>query len=89
MTYALESIDHEKGEIKLRIREWDGIDRPDYITLFGMSPDQAIAWSHRMDVLAAEAKEWLKADAVETKTKLLEKKKQLEAQIAEIDAKVR
>jgi hypothetical protein len=89
MTYSLESIDHERGEVRLRIREWDGIDRPDYITLSGLSPDQAVAWSHRLDVLAGEAAEWLKQNAAATRAELLKKRDQLAAQIAEIDAKVR
>lgn len=59
MAYSLNSIDHVRGDIVIKIREWDGIDRPDNTMLEALSPAQARAWAKQLELAANAADEFL------------------------------
>lgn len=88
MAYSINSIDHVRGDVVVKIREWDGIDRPDHITLDGVSPVQAKGWAQQLEYAAGAAEEYLEEKA---KTTLADKKAKLErlkSEVASLEAEV-
>lgn len=72
-------IDEERGKVRLFVRMWDGYDTPDYYTIDDYTPDQLDRFA---DNLKAEAS---KCRHHETILHLNSRKKDIEAELVEID----
>lgn len=82
-TWALTDPMCDRNLVKLSIRRWDGIDRPEYTSIDGLTGAQARSLAVKLVALAQEAD--ANAGAASRK-KLAEKREELNKLKAQVDA---
>lgn len=83
--YDYSEIVNERGTIKIKGRHWDGIDRPDYVTIELGGPARAEKIVAALLADIEIAKDYEEGQKIQKRSALLDRKKQIEAELAEIE----
>lgn len=84
--YRIKEVWHERGEVRVKLRYWDGIDHPDYRTLEGMSPSFARTVAGWLLAAAFDADNYKETEASLLVEKLQQERKSIDRKIAELTA---
>ena len=88
MVYYLNSVEHKNGKVIVKVRQWDGIDRPDYLTLGELSPENALSWANDIAKEADAAYSYLEAKRIEDLAEKRARLQDLQRQVSELEAEL-